>query len=185
MSSFLKTLTEPPCSLEHLKDRTREEGECWNWTAAYRHNRWPTIAFRRNWDGTGSGNKVFYVRHVMYWHRYGKPPELGKYRVLVPKCGNQDCVNPDHLLMQTRAQLAKKLAAAGHYKSMTRRMKLAESKRKTSKLSDEAVAEIRLPDSKAAAMAAKHGISVAYAYMIRNGEWRRDYSNPFAALMTG
>ena len=183
--SFLNTLQEPPCSLDHLKERCVECGECWEWKGAIRKRRWPTIAFRRDWGDGFSANRQFYVRHLMYWHKHGKHPVLGRYRAITVKCGNPLCVNPDHILLQTRKQLAAKTAAAGHYKSLTRRIKLANIKRKTSKLSDEAVAEIRLADSRPADMARKHGISVTYAYMLRKGQWRKDYgaSNPFAALI--
>lgn len=185
MTSLIHKLEEPPCTLQHLKDRCQVDDECWVWKAAYRQRRWPTIAFRRDWLGDGErANKVFYVRHLMYWLTKGTPAALGKFWAMVPSCGNPQCVNPDHLKIVSRKHLAKKNSAAGRYNSLARRLKLAETKRKTSKLSDEAVAEIRLPESKPKEMAAKHGISVAYAYMLRNGEWRKDYrANPFAALL--
>jgi hypothetical protein len=182
MSNYLNTMQQPPCSMAHLRARTEEEGECWNWRAAYRSKRWPTIAFRRDWGSGAPSNKVFYVRHIAYFHKYGKAPDLGLFRALVPSCGNHQCINPDHLKIVSRKTVVRMMVAAGHMSKVGRRQKVAQARRLVSKLSDEAVVEIRQSEDVARVVAEKHGISAAYVYMIRRGECRKDYSNPFAGL---
>lgn len=175
----MKQLEQPPFTLQHLRDRCRECGDCWEWASAYRAHRWPVISSRRDWDGDGNvRNMQFYVRHLMYWLAKGQKPRLGVKRALVPACGNPKCVNPDHLKIASRAEVGRTA-----FKPPGWAASVARGHRRRSKLSDEAVQEIRTSTERTLLLAERFGISQAYVYMIRNGEWRKDYSNPFAGLL--
>jgi hypothetical protein len=183
MSWEVCKLSEPPFTLEHLKLRCSESGDCWEWGAAYRADRWPVISSRRDWDGSGkSSNRQFYVRHLMYWLKTGKPPILGAFRSIVACCDNPRCVNPDHMRLVTRKTVVRKMVESGGMSESTRHAKIAKTKRAKSKLSDGDVEQIRNSDLRADELAAQYGVSAAYIYMLRRNQFRRNYSNPFAGL---
>jgi hypothetical protein len=151
--------------------RTRECGECLEWTGAYVHNVAPVISI---------GNRKIYTKRRLL--------ELAGKNIeglcVTNKCGNTSCVNPKHLQIATKAHIIQRTAATGVFSSTAVRARVAAGKRKTSKLSQEAAFEIRNSNEPVPVLAAKHGISDAYGYMIRRGQFRKDYSNPFAGLMT-
>ena len=150
--------------------RTRECGDCLEWTGSFVHDEAPVISIKNR--------KIYVKRHLM---------QLAGRKIdglcVTSKCGNTACVNPKHLQIVTKAAIIKRTAATGVFSTTAVRARVAAGKRKLSKLSQEAANEIRTSTEPIAVLARKHGITDAYGYMIRRGEFRKDYRNPFAGLM--
>jgi hypothetical protein len=178
-------MSDCPFTMEEIKLRCAscEPGECWDWRGTYLHDgRRPVIAKRMDTDN-GRTNKQFYARHLVMWLTRGERPDLGLFRAIVTTCDNPCCVNPEHLKVVSRKTVVRKVAATGIYSSQSHRMKVANARRRSAKLSEEAVKDIRDSEDPAKVAAEKHGVTAAYVYMLRRGEFRQDYSNPFAGLM--
>lgn len=177
----------PPITMAHLRLRCGACDDCWDWKAAFRdvkNKRWPVVACRVDMpDGTRKTAR-FYVRHLMLWITTGRKPDLGLTKAIVPSCENPLCVNPAHLKVVSRKVVMQAAVRTGVMSTLTRRKRVAEGLRKSkrAKLSDEAVADIRSCEEGPKEAAAKHGVSTAYVYMLRRGEWRKDYNSPFAGL---
>lgn len=178
----LSDLADPPCDLEYIRLRCRMEGDCWVWSLSTKEGRWPRMSVTRP-DKKGVARQFcLYVRHVVVWLSRGGRPRLGNNRAVITTCGNPMCVNPAHLKVISKAELNR--INAGYQGTLSMRKKYAESRRRTSRLSDDDVKTIRESDKAAKEVAQEYGISLAYVYMLRRGEWRREYtSNPFAGLL--
>lgn len=177
--SLIQKLPELPCDMEYIRLRCREEDDCWIWPGAAKEGRWPVVCFRRiDVDGV-KRDFILYVRHVVYWIRSGKRPSLSGGKTMGASCNNELCVNPAHVKMTTFSELQKRLT---HQKTLQFRIKNATGRRKNSKLSDEAVREIRASELPRKELAAVHGVSYEYVRQLQNGLWRRDYTSPFAGL---
>lgn len=178
-------MTDCPFTIEDIKCRchSSEPGECWEWRSTFLENgRRPVIAKRIDAD-KGRINKQFYARHVAMWISRGAKPELGLFRAIVTTCENDRCVNPAHLKVVSRSTVARKVGASGAFSTPAHRMKVAKGRRRASKLSEEAIRDIRGSSEPAKVTAARHGITAAYVYMLRRGEFRADFSNPFTQLV--
>ena len=157
-------------TIESLKARTVEEGDCWNWTG-YLGNKVPHVCH----DG-----KMHSVRRL-FRDLLGNPVKESWF--IYPKCGNGVCVNPDHNTVlspkQFRQYIGKK--AGG---SLTRKIKIQAFKHRTmSKLNWEKADEIRLSTEPSRQVAEKYGVNKSLICKIRAGKaWVR-YNSPFAGLM--
>lgn len=148
-----------------LLDRTTEDGDCQLWVGYMNKGIVPTISI----DGRPRS-----VRRLIYELKNGPIPAGLQLGV---NCGNWKCVCPAHIAARTCSE-ATKLAV----RSPAARMKAALERRKTSKLSDTAIAEIRASDERAAALSRRYGISDSYVSAIRKHKARQDYVHPFAGL---
>lgn len=177
-------MSDCPFTMEDIKMRCYacEEGECWEWRSTFLHDGQRPVLAKRIDTPKGRVNKQFYARHVALWVKRGQRAKLGLFRAIVSTCENEACVNPDHLKVVSRSAVVKKLAASGAYSSHTHRMKVAQGARRQSKLSQEAVRDIVNSEEPAKVAAEKHGITPAYVYMLRRGEFRQDFASPFAGL---
>jgi hypothetical protein len=99
--------------LDDVKDRCRiDESGCWNWAGAASSSAGKTkvpVAWLPE-----AGRVVSVLRIV--WDYYNSAP-LGK-RIAWRKCGNEACVNPQHLMAGTRqqwGQWAKKQGILGNH----------------------------------------------------------------------
>jgi len=101
--------------------------------------------------------------------------------VVSPTCGNPMCVNPEHLQARTIAQARAAAAERGAYLNRARMRKSALTKRARSRITDETIAAIKAAKNSPEA-ARLTGVSVSYAWSIRVGRARQDYSNPFIGL---
>lgn len=150
-----------------------EVGDCWEWQGAVQHNSpVPTL----NWQGSTKPVR----RHIA--EARGDQVED---RVATYKCGNELCVNPDHVIVVTRRRVQKRTAQQGKQSNQLRKKKLADRARERSKLSIAIVAEIRGADLPQRQLAALYGVSQATISVIKRGMTWRDYSNPFTALIKG
>lgn len=149
--------------------RCEEVGDCLEWQGA------------RNPEGTMYLKRrgvSYNIRRLIYEDKHGAIPNG---RMVTYGCGNPRCIR--HLVAATWSDMSKRLAKQGVMSSMKRRAAVANGRRKTSRLSDEAVAEIRAWDGPVPEIASKHGISDAYAYMLRRNLYRVDFASPWAAIL--
>jgi hypothetical protein len=156
-------------TIESLKKRTIEDGECWEWQG-YCANGTPSVSH----DG-----KMISVRRL-FTQLLGNTVREGYY---VPKCGNKLCVNPEHTTYNDPKQHMKK-AARKALQSPTRRLKIQIHKRATTaKLTQEMADEIRCSEGPSRLIAEKYGVNKSVICRIRAGKAWVNLSNPFAGLM--
>ena len=156
-------------TIESLKKRTIEDGECWEWQG-YCANGTPSVSH----DG-----KMISVRRL-FTQLLGNTVREGYY---VPKCGNKLCVNPEHTTYNDPKQHMKK-AARKALQSPTRRLKIQIHKRATTaKLTQEMADEIRCSEGPSRVIAEKYGVNKSVICRIRAGKAWVNLSNPFAGLM--
>ena len=157
-------------TIESLKARTIEEGDCWNWTG-YLGNKVPAVSH----DG-----KMTSVRRL-FRDLMGNPVKAGWF--VLPNCGNNICVNPEHSKLLSPKQFTQHMGkrAGG---SLTRKMKIQAFKQRTvGKLTWEQADEIRLSSEPSRQAAQKYGVDKSLICRIRAGKsWIR-YNSPFAGLM--
>lgn len=167
---------EPEKWMDYVRLRCKEClhcGENWHWSLSCNRSGVPTL--------NSLGVNVS-VRKVVYRIHKGVMPL--KNRVVTTNCKNLQCVNPDLLVQFTKQQVVNRTAKRGGFSSPSIRMKVAEYKRSVSKLSQESVREIVASSDHPKALAEQYGISEAYVYMIRKGQFRREIvNNPFSGLL--
>lgn len=143
---------------EKLRLRCIEDGDCLIWQGAM-NERGPSMKV---------GGKQYSVRQAVWSNRAGRP--FPKGWVATVGCGRKACL--EHVVGMTRAAFNAKL---NKRINPIRSRKVAAAKRANSRLSQDAVRAIRLDDRPMAVVAAEHGISTAYGYMLRREEFRKDF----------
>lgn len=143
-----------------------EDGDCLIWQGAM-NDRGPVLTFDR---------KQYSVRALVWMQRNGPIPD-GK--VMSVECGRRRCL--EHVQATTRSVLC---VRSNLVNPQHRAAQIAKAKRAGSRLSQEAVQAIVMDDRHISIVAAEHGISEGYAYMLKRGQFRRDYSSPFIGLFT-
>ena len=159
-------------SIQDIKDRTEEVGECWIWQQGT-SNGLPQMKVK------GCACKL--VRRIVVAID-GRPAEPGQ--PVAVTCGEKLCVNPKHLKPSTTRAVAKAAARKGAWKGQVRCAKIAAAKRAGAnvKLTAEMVQIIRSSDEPGPALAKKLGVDRALIPRVRAGKAWKDYSNPFAGL---
>lgn len=159
--------------VEYLQARSDEVGDCWEWNRAVQgKGQIPVMRYQ---------GRAQQVRRVI-------AVETGMWlqgRLATCRCANMRCVNPEHVTTVTRQQLQKRTAkATGMHMSPARCRKLAQSARRTGKLTEAQVAEIRAIEGVTQRDIAKmYGITQPTVSAIRRGVKWKDYSNPWLQLM--
>lgn len=153
------TNTQGAYLMEKIRTRCVEEGDCLIWPGAI-CTRGPVATIK---------GVQHSLRRVAWESKHLKP--FPDDRLASPDCGNPRCLA--HVVATTWSKLNTRPTSLSH------RIRTALACRKDSKLSDEAVDEIRYSDERVVELAARHGISTAYAYMVRRGQCRVDYLNPY------
>lgn len=169
-----------PCDMEYLRLRATECGDCLEWDSAYVHGRYPVITKRK-----GGRQYQFYVRHLVYELKTGKPPPADRRLCISMSCDNDRCIAPAHVIVKSKKVLNDRAAARGLFSTVLFRAKVAQARQKTRKLSDEGVRDIRNSTAPAKEVAAKHGVSDSYVRMVRRGSQAIDYSSPFSPARLG
>lgn len=161
-------------TLDDIKARCEEIGECWIWQKTLLRGKVPVMKI---------AGKTVYPRRAVWQLHNGK--EIPSSMVVTHRksCGDPLCCNPDHLTLISRKALVQRTGAEGKFSTARIKAKIAATKRKKSKLSQEAVREIIASDDSIPTLAKKHGITEAYGYMIRRGLFRREIGSPFSGLM--
>ena len=156
-------------TVELLRARCNEVGECLEWTG-YMTNNVPQV--------THMGHMVP-VRRLML-ELSGRPVRDGAF--VGCDCGNKSCVNPEHAVIRTPTQHLQKMANIGAYNEAARLAKLMMHARKRSKLTVDAVRDIRLSSDSSNEVAKQYGVSRQTISRIRSGDAWKETSSPFAGL---
>lgn len=160
--------------VKKIYDRCEEYGDCWDWQGAIQScGSTPMINYKQ---------RVLSVRRLLAEHQGLNI--AGK--VVTYKCGNELCVNPEHLQVLTRKKLSQRSTQDLKYHTNPVRMKkLADAARARGKLSIELARQIREASGTQREIAARFGVSQATVSVIVRGVTWREYSNPFAQLIGG
>jgi len=190
MASVLDSLERIYAKCEPEPREDGREGFCMLWTGGMSSGggrggigrRYPVAQARD--ETKASGQRQVHVRRRVWELSRSQPAKAGPRWVLVATCGHERCVAEDCLkLLAKGARLRQAVAKDGAFKSIAFRAKVAEGRRRESKLTDEAVAELQAGAEPLRVLASRHGISLGYAYAVWRGEHRVDYRSPLAALL--
>lgn len=168
-------------TLELILSRCKECPDCGAMThyVGGREDRGPTIDFV-----VGGVRKKLFVRRVVWQMAHpGLHLPTGKTVVISSKCKNRRCVNPEMVCRSTKSAAWRVAAERGSRHSPASVAKMVMKRRAVSKLPEHGVDDIRSSDEHPKALASKWGVSEAYVYMLKNGQFRRPISSPFAGLM--
>ena len=160
-----------PITLQTIKDRCVEEGDCWIWNQGQDGHGYPSISVNR---------KTTNVRRLVY-KLTGK--HLGQFQPIRATCGNKLCCNPDHLVTTTRKQLSEIALQNGSFHNPKTIAKRAETIRaKFGKLDMEKARQIRLSNDPTEVEAERYGVSKALIIKVRAYKAWKEHINPFAGL---
>ena len=158
-------------TIQEIKDRTDEVGDCWVWKKAITSG-YPQLKV--------PGRACKLVRRLVV-ELDGRP--AGARQPVITTCGDPLCVNPAHLKPVTVSEVGKRAAAAGGWKGKARGSKIAAKKRATGKLTLEIAREIRMSEESGPVLSARYGVNRSLITRIKRGHAWKDYTNPFGGLM--
>jgi hypothetical protein len=134
-----------------------EPEDCWNWTG------------HKTTQGYGritADGKNWWVHRLAYESKYGPPPEWSPKAEIQHLCSNPSCCNPEHLVLGDRAE---NMRMAGVIGNLSRK----GSCNGNSKLSEEAVRNIRITGETAKELAEKYNVDESHIRRIkRQIQWR-------------
>jgi len=161
-------------TVETLRQRTVEEGECWLWQG-YVANKTPQVVSYP--DGK---KRMVSARRLLLELAKGKPQPDGHYG---NTCGNHLCVNPDHTVWKSEAVHMRFMSKKRQYSNVTAN-KLRKFRVETglAKLSESKAQEIRLSGESGPVLAQRYGVSRSWINKIKRGAAWRVLSSPFAGL---
>lgn len=158
--------------VDYVRARSVEEGECWIWRGSTSAGGSPLMRY---------AGKRHSVRTLLFTTKRERPVRRG--RRLRMMCGTFGCVNPDHIAEITRASWVQNVMRP-RTNERVRVLKVRVARHRMSKLSPEALADIRDGTEKLAVYAERYGISEGYAGLVRCGaRMPAPVRNPFAGLM--
>ncbi|MEJ7932562.1 hypothetical protein WG922_21510 [Ramlibacter sp. AN1015] len=161
--------------IERIRAKCVEEGDCWIWQGG-------AGGLQRDQPRMHFNKKKRQVRRVVFTELLGG--KLGKGHGVSTKCGTLLCVCPEHMKKTTTSERSKKAGERGDYSTPLRRARVALGKRANSRLTPEAVREIRASDEAQPVIAARWGICRSTVSQIKLGKtWREYRAEPFAGLM--
>lgn len=163
-------------TLESLKGKCIEEGDCWLWQGYMANNAAPMVYHN---------GELWFVRRLVAT-MIGKPPSPN-HKYMSTKCGSKLCICPEHLQYRTEKQHMSAMAKAVDPRSITRKLNLmtAARKRSITKLSKEKVLAIHRDDRSYREIAADYGVSKSLVGKVKRGKaWEDIYKqiNPFSGL---
>lgn len=155
----------PADLIRWVLDRCAIVDECWVWKLSCSRD-----------DPVGRYlGKVISVRRVVFGAT--RKRTITRRFTVFGTCGTEHCVHPDHIASRSSAA-----SQRGVKKSSGPR--IASAMRARAKLTQEAVEDIRSMREPSKDAAKRYGICKAHVNVIRRYEVWRDYSNPFAGLLT-
>jgi hypothetical protein len=161
-------------TLDDIKARCEEVGNCWIWQGAVSATGYPITKA----SGVRSGCLLVRRLAVELDGRPAKPRQP-----VLASCGDKLCCNPACLKPSNASAVGKAAAKAGAWKTLARRAKIAKAQReKVGKLTQEIVTEVKTSHESTRVIAKRLGINRRRVVDIRNGRAWIDYSNPFAQL---
>lgn len=160
-------------TLESIKARCIEEGDCWLWQG-YITNKTPQMAV--------NGKTMRPVRRVVL-ELAGAVVKPGAY--LSPSCDNPSCVCPDHVVQRSpKEHMSAMGKKAGEGVAYAQRIaKLTETRRAQCKLTIEDARAIRQAEGTHKQIADRYGVNKALIGRIIRGQQWKDHANPFGGLM--
>lgn len=166
-------MSKPPTihTVESLKARAVEEGECLIWQGYYA-NGVPMVH---------QGGKMVPVRKVLL--KLQEIPITGRY--LAPKCGNPGCIDPAHIVQRTEATHARQMAKQANTTHRAKRMAglIRWRQANPNKLDMDKARAIRADERPSRVVAEDYGVSKSLVCRIKAGTYWQDRANPFAGLM--
>ena len=168
-------MTPFPDYLAHaLATRTVQEGQCLLWTGTHRAGS-PQMRL------TQPKRRMVMVRRAILECQHGGALPPGLYAVA--GCGEPRCVRPEHVRGMTVQQIGRRAADAGAWQGPLRAARIAQARRRQSRLTWDDIQAIRnAPTAKQAA--ADHGISRSHASLIRRAlVWTMPVGGVFTQLV--
>jgi hypothetical protein len=160
-------------TIETLMKRTEEVGECIEWQG-YFQNKVPFVQH---------GERFLSVRRLIL-ELNGTDVPADMYAKT--SCGNPMCVNPSHIVLVSKKQHSKAMAAKVKHNSPTRLAKLVKSAQSRRVLTDDQVMQALMDDRTCAEIAKEFEVSKSLISKIRRGQSNRmvkAMNNPFSGLM--
>lgn len=157
-------------TVESLRARCVEEGECWIWQGASDGHGKPSTKHNGR---TANPRRV--VRELV--DRKPLPPGVQ----VVPACHNSMCISPACCVKTDHRGRARIANERGAFSNPAKNRLGAMTKRAKSWITDEMVALIRAARNGPEA-AHETGVSLSHCKAIRRGIARKDYSSPWASM---
>lgn len=148
---FTKEEFERFCS----KIDIRSKEECWNWKADRFRAGYGMFTLRRPGRKTWAAHRIAWIM----WNMQAIPRGM----VISHTCSNKACVNPRHLELATYSENNQHTVLSGRANH-----RVGESC-SWSKLTDEAVREIRTSSASGVSLAAKFGVSPSQVSHVKSG----------------
>ena len=164
-------------TLDDIKDRCDEVGECWIWKMSLKTGV-PAVRIPTSEDPK---RPLVNVRRWMAIQQ-GKSVD-GLFATT--KCCDPLCVNPEHIILMTRKQLSKRAGATmSRNETPARRAKrtAARVRRGDIKIGPEIARQIRNSDKTTKEWAAELGCSPNTVWLVVAGKTLVDHTGPFAGL---
>jgi hypothetical protein len=161
----------PGYTQELIDERTKRTVDgCLIWQAYSDPKRGPVLRDKDNHPKS--------VRRTIWEKAYG--PLAPSFSLRMVECDHPGCVELSHMWPRRRSDEAK-----GRPNSVAQNAKIAATKRKTAKLTDDDVRALRDGSMTPAQVAKARGVSLQAARAARAGECWKEYASPFAGLLQG
>lgn len=158
-----------------LMGKARQVDGCMEWIGQIDGRGVPCFNLSPHYGRTDPPN-ILRPRRVLWNQCHREPLQL--HEVVLPKCGNELCVDPAHMRRINRQALRSGPVQATH------RLAITQGSRAASKLNMDAARAIRASDEPAKTLAERYGVTAANINLVRrNVTWREVTGNPFAGLM--
>lgn len=161
-------------TLESLKARCEEVGECWEWLGYFGNGVPQVIAWPEG------KKKMVSVRRLIREVSTRKTQPDGHFGVT---CGNPRCVHPDHAIWRGQAAHMRHMAKKRRVTpAMAMKMRQARMDIGAAKLNPEKAEEIRTSIESGPVLAERYGVSKGLINRIKRGEVWRVLVSPFSGL---
>lgn len=161
-------------TLESLKARTIEEGDCWLWQGYITNSTPQVIGYP---DGK---KKMVSVRRMLRELVTGQPQPDGHYGTT---CGNHECVNPDHAIWRGQAAHMRAMAKKRTVSPvMAHKLRQHRIEAGLAKLDEAKAQEIRMSSESSPVLAERFGVSKSAITRIRRNEVWRMLTSPWQGL---
>lgn len=163
--------------LQWFRDRTKDDGDCWLWTAGVCDRGFPRFTDRVKFT-----TRSKQARRVLWELHSG---EKAGARQVTTTCKNRLCMNPEHLAAISKSDVVREVwrQPAARARKVLAGMENTRA-RPTTKLDMIKARYIRNSDKSCTALAKELGVSVALVSKVRTNKcWRESHASPFAGLM--
>ncbi len=170
MSGYRQQIT-----IDRIKDRCTMCGDCWEWQGACNGSGHPKVAWLNEEGRTHKS-----ARRVA-WMLGARGP-LPDNKLVTVGCGNIRCLNPQHLKLTSKAEVARKTNARASTRFKRKVNAAAANRAKLGKITMEIAREIRASKKTCTQLAQELGCSVSLVSKVRvNRSWV-ELNTPFAGL---